>query len=66
MEGDGFTVMVNVSGVPGQVGVPLLKEGVIVMVAVTGLAPALTALKAPILPVPLAPKPILELLFVQE
>lgn len=35
------------------------------MVAVTGVVPALVALNAPILPVPLAAKPMLVVLFVQ-
>ena len=53
--------MVNVVGVPGQP----LATGVTVMVAVTALAPALMAVKAAILPVPLAAKPMLGVLFVQ-
>jgi len=63
--GVGFTVIVNVTGVPVQVSPPLLKLGVIVIVAVTGAVPVFVAVKAPILPVPLAPSPMLVLLLVQ-
>jgi hypothetical protein len=52
--GVGFTVMVNVSGVPGQP----LAVGVAVMVAVTGAAPVFTALKDAMLPLPEAPNPM--------
>ena len=54
-------MMVNVVGVPGQP----FAMGVTVMVAVTALAPAFIAVKAAILPEPLAAKPILGVLFVQ-
>lgn len=63
-DGIGFTVMVNVIGVPGQV-TPLLKFGVTVMVATCGVVPALLATKLAILPAPLAARPMLVLLFVQ-
>jgi len=59
--GPGFTVMVNVMGVPGQP----LAVGVTVMVLVTGAVPALVAVKAGIFPTPLPPKPMDVLLFVQ-
>ena len=50
----GFTVIVKVREVPGQ----LLLLGVTVMVAVTGDVVKLIALKAGILPVPLAARPM--------
>ena len=56
-----MTIIVNVVGVPGQP----FATGVTVIVAVMALAPALMAVKAAILPVPLAAKPILVVLFVQ-
>lgn len=59
--GIGLTVMVNVSGVPGQPA----AVGVTVMVAVTGVLPLLLAVNAGIFPVPLAARPIEVLLFVQ-
>ena len=62
--GIGFTVMVNVIGVPGQV-TPLLKLGVTVMVATCGVVPALVAAKLAILPAPDAARPMLVLLLVQ-
>ena len=52
-------------GVPVHVRPPLVYEGVTVIVAVTGDVPALTAAKEAILPVPLAPRPMVVLLFVQ-
>lgn len=60
--GLGFTVIVNVLGVPGQ---PVGSDGVTVIVDVTGVLPVLVAGKAFIFPVPLAAKPIEVLLFVQ-
>jgi len=63
-DGFGFTVMVNVIGVPGQV-TPLLKFGVTVMVATCGMLVALLATKLAILPAPDAARPMLVLLFVQ-
>ncbi|GAA4443851.1 hypothetical protein GCM10023188_44970 [Pontibacter saemangeumensis] len=53
--GVGFTVTVKVCGVPGQP----LADGVTVTVATTGAAVVLVAVKAPMLPVPLKPKPTL-------
>ena len=62
--GIGFTVIVNVIGVPGQVMV-LLKFGITVMVATCGTLVALVATKLAILPAPLAARPMLLLLLVQ-
>ena len=60
--GVGFTVIVNVLGVPGQ---PVeILTGVTVIVATTGVVPALVAVKLGILPVPAPPKPIEGWLFV--
>ena len=61
----GFTVIVNVVGVPMQLTPALVKVGVTVTVAVTGEVPVFVPAKAAILPVPLAAKPIDVLLFVQ-
>jgi hypothetical protein len=63
--GAGFTVMVKLTGVPKQSTPPPLKTGVTVMVAKTGVLPALTGVNVGILPVPLAARPIVLLLFVQ-
>lgn len=63
-DGIGFTVMVNVIGVPGQVTV-LVKFGVTVIVATTGAFVALVATKLAILPAPDAARPIDVLLLVQ-
>ena len=59
--GMGFTVIVNVCGVPRQPD----ADGVTVMVAITGAVVKLVAVKDPISPVPLAASPIEVLLFVQ-
>ncbi len=59
--GLGFTVMVNVTGVPVQPP----ATGVTVMVDVTGEVPALVAVNEPMLPVPLAARPMEVLLLVQ-
>lgn len=59
--GSGLTVMVKVCGVPGQPDI----VGVTVIVATTGVVPAFVAVNAAILPVPLAAKPMLGVLFVQ-
>jgi hypothetical protein len=59
--GLGFTVIVNVCGVPGQE----FPVGVTVIVAVTGVVPALVAVNAAIFPEPLAANPIEGSLFVQ-
>jgi hypothetical protein len=58
--GAGFTVIVNVIGVPTQP----FAVGVTVMVAITGIAPALVAVNEGIFPVPLAPSPIVGSLLV--
>ena len=57
--------MVKVLAAPLQLTLPLVKEGVTVMVAVSGAVPAFTAAKVPILPFPVAANPIEVLLFVQ-
>ena len=59
--GFGFTVMVNVCGVPKHGP----NTGVTVIVAVMGSAVALVAVNEAIFPVPLAAKPMLVLLLVQ-
>jgi hypothetical protein len=56
----GFTVMVNVIDAPVQ---PDMIEGVTVMVAVVALVKLFAVTKDGIFPVPLAAKPIDELLF---
>ena len=58
----GLTVIVNVWAVPGHPS----NEGVTVIVAVTGAVPVFVAVKEGILPVPLAPRPMLVLLFDHE
>jgi hypothetical protein len=63
--GVGLTVIVNVFAGPEQDTPKLVKVGVTVMVAVTGDVPVLTAANAAILPVPLVPRPIVVLSFVQ-
>lgn len=63
--GMGFTVIVNEVGVPVQVIPPLVYWGVAVMVAVTGAFVMLVAAKDPILPVPLAARPIVVLSLTQ-
>ena len=63
--GVGFTVMVNVIGVPVQVTPLLVNVGVTVIVATTGAVPVLIAVKLGMFPVPAAARPILVLLFVQ-
>jgi hypothetical protein len=62
--GVGFTVMVNVRGVPVHSVPPFRKLGVTVIVAVTGALVVLVAVNEAMLPVPLAPRPIDVLLFV--
>ena len=69
-DGDGFTVIVNVFGVPGHTVAPLVLTGVTVIVAVTGVVPLFTATKAGMIGVPtgaepLAANPIDVLLFTQ-
>ena len=61
--GVGLTVIVKVCGVPEQFWPPLAKVGVTVIVALTGEVPPLVAVKAGNDPVPLAPSPIVVLLF---
>ena len=57
--------MVNVLLIPVQLTPPLMKVGVTVIVAVTGVVPLFTAVKEGILPVPLAARPIAGVLLVQ-
>jgi hypothetical protein len=59
--GEGLTVIVNVCGVPGHP----LAVGVTVIVDVTAVVPVLMALKAAMLPLPLAASPMDVLLLVQ-
>ena len=59
--GVGFTVMVKLTGKPGQIP----KVGVTVMVAVIGPLVALVVTNGSISPVPLAARPMAGLLFVQ-
>ena len=54
--------MVKLCGVPVQPS----NDGVTVIVAVTGDVPALVAVNEGMLPVPLAPRPMLVLLLVHE
>ena len=63
--GVGLTVIVKVCGVPPQVAPALVYDGVTVTVAVIAVVPALVAVKLAMLPLPLAPRPIAVLLFVQ-
>lgn len=60
-DGVGLTVIVNVLDVPEHP----LYTGVTVIVAVTGVLPVLLAVNDPMLPVPLAARPIDAVLFVQ-
>ena len=61
----GFTVIVNVIGVPVQPFTLLVNVGVTVIVAVIGAVPVLFAINDRILPVPFAAKPIDVVLFTQ-
>lgn len=61
----GFTVIVNVRGVPTQLTPPNTELGVTVIVAVIGNNVGLTATKLGILPIPDAPNPMLGSLLVQ-
>ena len=61
----GFTVMVNVLGVPAVLIPPLVYVGVTVIVAVIGAVVVLLTVKAAMLPVPLAARPIPGVSFVQ-
>ena len=65
MVAPGLTVIVKDFGVPLHVTPPLEYTGVTVMVAVIGDVPVLTTVKGVILPVPLAPRPIVVLLLDQ-
>ena len=56
--GSGFTLMVKVFDGPLQLVPPLVKVGVTVMVAMTGLDPVLVVVNEGILPVPEAASPI--------
>ena len=60
--GVGFTVIVNVTGVPEQVAL----FGVTVIVAVIGDAVTFVGVKEAMFPVPVAAKPIVELSFDHE
>jgi hypothetical protein len=64
--GIGFTVIVNVIGVPGQLTPPAVYVGVTVIVPEIGVVPVFVAVPLIGLPVPLAGKPIAGLLFVQD
>ena len=59
--GIGVTVIVKVTGVPGQP----FATGVTVMVPLIGVVPALVPVNEAILPVPEAPRPMAVLLLVQ-
>jgi hypothetical protein len=56
--GVGCTVIVNDFVGPGQVTAPKVYFGVMVIVAMTGVDPALFAVNAAMFPVPVANKPI--------
>lgn len=57
--------MLNDTGVPVHVTPLFVYEGVTVTVAVTGVPPLFTAVKLPMLPVPLSARPMPGLVFVQ-
>jgi hypothetical protein len=57
-EGVGCTVMVKFCGVPLQVTAPNVYLGVTVIVATTGVVPALVAVNEAMSPLPLAARPI--------
>ena len=61
----GFTVMVNVVGVPTQLTPALVNVRVTVIVAVIGAFVLFVAAKLGKVPVPLAASPMLVVLFVQ-
>jgi hypothetical protein len=63
--GVGLTVMVNVLPVPGQMTELLVKYGVTVMFAVTGVVPVLMAANGTIDPDPVAARPMDGLSLVQ-
>ena len=60
----GFTVIVKVREAPIQVIEPFSKNGVTMIVAITGAVPLFMAVKGVMFPVPLAPRPMLVVLFV--
>ena len=61
----GLTVIVNVDAVPTQLTLPFVYVGVTIIVAVTGAVVAFVPTKLAMLPVPLAARPMLVVLFVQ-
>jgi hypothetical protein len=61
----GFTVIVNINGVPMQLTTPLVNIGVTVIVATFGALVVLIAVNVAMLPLPLAAIPIEASLFVQ-
>jgi len=63
--GRGLMVMVNVRGVPEQVSPLLRKDGVTVMVAVTGAALLLATVNGGMFPVPEVARPMEGVLLVQ-
>ena len=63
--GLGFTVIVNIVGAPVQVVPPLEKVGVTVILETCAVAPVLIAVKALIVPVPVAVRPMVVLSLAQ-
>ena len=63
--GRGFTVILNVVGVPGQLVPPAVKIGVTVIFPKMGAVPGFVAIKEGMFPEPFAPRPMAVLLFVQ-
>ena len=63
--GRGKTVIVKVLGAPLQVTPALVKTGVTMIIATCVVLPLLIVRKDGILPLPLAPRPMEVLLFVQ-
>jgi hypothetical protein len=64
--GNGFTVILKVIGVPGQLTPPTVLIGVTVIKPEIGEFPILVAVKAIGFEVPLEPNPMAGLLFVHE
>jgi len=62
---DGFTVIVNVFGAPGQLTPPSENIGITVIVATCGELVVLEAMKVEIVPLPLSERPIVVLVLVQ-
>ena len=58
-------MMVKILDGPSQVTEPLVKCGMTVIVAITGIVPLFTAVKGRMLPLPLAPKPMVVVLLAQ-